>query len=142
MVVFTDLGDIIPPEVLSTDLEHGGMDVAVNSTILISFSEPMNRTSVEEAFTISNNVTGTFQWSDNDMMFIPSTSYDHLTYYVVTLSTEAMDLQGNQLKDGLVISFTTEPVRGTLGESGAALGIIIALVVVVSIVTLLYMKRK
>ncbi len=142
LVVFTDLGDIIPPEIVSTNMVHGDMDVAINSTIQISFSEPMNRTSVEEAFTISNNVTGTFQWTDNDLTFIPSSSYDYLTYYVVTMSTEAMDLQGNQLKDGLVVSFTTEPARSSLGESGSTLGIIIVLVVVVGIVTLLYMKRK
>ena len=71
-VTFTDLGDLVPPVINGTNLENGQQGVAVNTQIIVSFSEKMNKTSVEEAFTISNNVSGTFSWDANDLVFTPA----------------------------------------------------------------------
>ena len=141
LIVFTDLGDIIAPEISSSDIENGQQDVDINASIVISFSEPMNKTSVEEAFSISGNVTGTFEWEENDLIFRPDQPFEHLTSYTVVITKDAKDIQGNHIGEDMAFSFMTEPVRSVLSGSSMMIGIIV-LVAVIGIVTFLIFKRK
>ena len=141
LIVFTDLGDIIAPDIISSTIENGQQDIDTNASITISFSEPMNRTSVEGAFSISGNVTGTFSWEENDLIFRPDQPYDYLTSYTVVITKDARDIQGNYLKEDLAFAFTTEPERGILGGSSMIIGLVIV-VAVIGIVTFLILKRK
>lgn len=108
-VSFSDLGDLVAPSINGTNIEHGQQGVSVTTVIVIRFSEKMNETSVEEAFTISNNVTGTFSWDGTELIFTPSANLSYNTAYVVTLDTTAADVQGNALTEPLEFSFTTMP---------------------------------
>lgn len=141
LVLFTDLGDIIKPEIADSEIENGQQDVDVNASITITFSEPMNRTSVEEAFSISGNMTGTLHWEGSNLTFVPDHPYDYLTSYTVIVSTDAKDIQGNNLKEQLTFRFTTEPERSIMSGSGIAIGIVVILAII-GIATFLILKRK
>ncbi|MCK4267027.1 MAG: Ig-like domain-containing protein, partial [Thermoplasmata archaeon] len=106
-VTFIDLGDIEPPEVLGASIQDGDRSTPVNASISIYFSEPMNHTSVEQAFSISGNVTGAFAWSGYNLTFTPSHDMAFQTYYTVTLETGARDLNDNHITAAYTVSFTT-----------------------------------
>ena len=77
--------------------------------IRISFSKPMDRASVERAFSISGGVNGTFQWSSDSrsVTFLPSGALQAGTSYTVVLATTATDLAGNQMLNPLTYQFST-----------------------------------
>ncbi len=141
IIIFTDMGDIVAPEISLSSIENGQQDIDINASIVISFSEPMNRTSVEDAFSISGNITGTFSWDGNDLIFRPDKPFDHLTSYTVIIAKDAKDIQGNLLKEDLAFSFTTEPERSVLEGSSMLVGIVV-LVAVIGIVTFMIIRRK
>jgi parallel beta-helix repeat protein len=58
--------------------------VAITTTISATFSEAMNTTSVEDAFSISPIVTGTKSWAGNKMVFRPNLAYS--TPYTMTIN--------------------------------------------------------
>jgi hypothetical protein len=133
-VSFVDLGDIVPPTVLSASIADGDRTVQVNQSIIIEFSEPMDRSAAEAAFSISGNVTGTFSWSGNNMTFTPSQSLGYVAYYTVSVNTAASDLNGNTLPNVFSFSFTTIPEPSAFSwpmMAGAAV-IIIAVVAISS----------
>ncbi len=106
---FSDLGDIIAPYVIASNIENGAQGIDVNSTIIITFSEPMNQTATQAAFSISGNITGTFTWDGSNLTFTPDPSLAYLGYYTVQVTTGALDVQGNQLDTMFAFSFTAEP---------------------------------
>ncbi|PIS29774.1 hypothetical protein COT42_04395 [Candidatus Saganbacteria bacterium CG08_land_8_20_14_0_20_45_16] len=69
------------------------------SAITFTFSEAVDRDSVEAAFSIVPSVTGSFTWSAGDtrMTFTPTTEFVAGTMYSVTISRDARDLAGNRL---------------------------------------------
>jgi hypothetical protein len=115
-VKFTDLGDIFPPIVQAVSIIDGDREFPANGTITIFFSEPMNRTSVENAFSISGNVTGSFSWDGNNMTFTPDSLAPN-TYYTVVIGTDAMDVWNNSLEAPISFSFTTQSVTDSASSS-------------------------
>lgn len=86
--------DTSPPDVVN--YSPLGSEVPAAEPIMVIFSEKMNRSSVEEAFSIYPEANGSFSWSDNILYFVPS----HLAYgieYSVFIGSEAQDLAGNCL---------------------------------------------
>ncbi|MFO7619141.1 MAG: Ig-like domain-containing protein [Thermoplasmata archaeon] len=114
ILAFSALGDVFPPVVVSVSVENGERSFPVNGTITVRFNEPMNRPSVENAFSISGNVTGTFSWDGFNMTFAPA-RLDYDTPYSVVISTGAMDIWNNSLDSPLSISFKTEHVPSSSG---------------------------
>ncbi len=128
--------DTTPPTVLSVTPSVDATGVSNTATILVSFSEPMNRVATQNAFQ-STTLTGlTFAWPDDQTMEVTP---GNLTYaqgghdvvaneYSYTITTLAADLAGNQLKDNRSWSFSTlrevtdhlpaltEPSRNSSGE--------------------------
>ncbi len=97
--------DITPPTIKKA--EPTGNMVDINSPIKIYFSELMNKTSVEEAFSFTD---GTFTWTSEDgiwgrsaytMSFTPSEPFSYHQLYTVALKASAMDWYDNTL-DGNV----------------------------------------
>ena len=86
---------------------------ATNATrspiIQITFSKSMDRKSVEQAFSISGGVNGTFQWSSDSrsVTFLASGALQAGTTYTVVLATTATDLAGNQMLNPLTYQFST-----------------------------------
>ncbi len=138
-VKFTDLGDIFPPTVQAVSVVDGDREFSTNGTITVSFSEPMNRTSVESAFSISGNITGSFSWDGNNMTFTPA-NLAPSTYYTVTISTGAMDVWNNSLEAPISFSFTTQSI-GDSGGSSSLLVIIIAIFAIAGIAGWLILRK-
>jgi len=84
--------------------------------ITLWFNTYMVKSTVESAFNITPNISGSFSWgtghSDNDktaITFKPSRLLSPNTKYTVTLGTEAEDLFGSKLKEAYEFSFVTRP---------------------------------
>lgn len=98
--------DETSPAVSSVTPSNGAANVAAGQAISITFSESMDESSVQEAFSISPSVSGDYSWSGNTMTFTPITlSYN--TAYTCTVGTGAKDQAGNSLESSYVWGFTT-----------------------------------
>ncbi len=77
--------------------------------IVLSFSEPMNESSVEVAFSLTPALIGTFTWTNGSttLIFQPSQPFTAGTTYSVTLGTGARDVAGNAVAQADVFSFAT-----------------------------------
>src|SRR2546421_436379 len=86
-----------------------GGNVSVSPVITITFSEPMNRTSVEKAFSVGVGVNGTFVWSadSREVSFLLSKPLQAGTTYTVLVTAGAKDLAGNQMLTPLTYQFST-----------------------------------
>ena len=83
-----------------------GREVPLNSNISVTFNVAMNKTSVQKAFSISPQVTGSFSWKDNKMVFEPDSNLSETTY-TVNITTEAKNLAGTSFESPFSWSFTT-----------------------------------
>jgi subtilisin len=109
--------DTTPPTVASTEPETDAQDVAVNSLINATFSEPMAITNSAGNFTVVaedgvTNVDGTISWSDDNMTatFHPTSSLDTSPGYTVTIkggTTGIKDKARNSMVNDYSWSFST-----------------------------------
>ncbi|MBT1076902.1 Ig-like domain-containing protein [Geobacter grbiciae] len=105
--------DTTPPTVQS--VAPTGSGVGINSTIAITFSEPMNTDSVKAAFSLTptadptKKISGTFSFIGDTAVFTPDTLLDYSTSYTVTIATTATDLVGNNMTALPPWNFTTRP---------------------------------
>jgi hypothetical protein len=111
----------ISPYVSSHAPEADATNVAVTSNIQVTFSEPMDQTSTQNAFTISPSVSGSFSWSSGDtvMTFTPTSNLAYETLYMVTIASSAQDKEGQNMLSSSSWSFTTGTnglAQGTFGK--------------------------
>jgi hypothetical protein len=112
--------------------------------IQITFSKPMDRASVQRAFSISDGMNGTFQWSSDSrsLTFLPSRALQAGTTYTIVLGTTATDLAGNQLLDPLTYQFSTVAAA----PSGLALAsfwwLLPVLAAIVGVALFLILRRR
>ncbi|MFO8109491.1 MAG: NosD domain-containing protein [Thermoplasmata archaeon] len=99
--------DVTHPSIISVSPPDGSEDVTLDTDIQVNFSEPMDKTSVEEAFHISPSVNGTFDWDDTIMIFDPDQLLPCNTDYTITIDTGAKDLADNHLTDNYSWNFNT-----------------------------------
>ncbi|MHC1681165.1 MAG: Ig-like domain-containing protein [Methanomassiliicoccales archaeon] len=141
--VIEDEPDTTAPTVVTVDPSNGALDVSIGTTVQVTFSEAMDTTSVESAFSLVGigSVTGTFAWSVGDtvMTFTPSSALSYNTEYTVTIGTGAKDLAGNGLAAAFTSSFviedepdTTAPTVVTVDPSNGALDVSIGTTVQVT----------
>lgn len=97
------------PRIITNIPIHNSTNVAVNSTVEITFSIPMKKTSVVNVFTISPFINYNLHWTKNNTMLIISFP-DNLKYdtiYTFTIGAAKAITDGN-LKDApFIISFIT-----------------------------------
>lgn len=91
--------DNTPPTIESTTPSDSSKCVSRNTNIVITFSEKMDKSSAESAFSMSPSVSGSKTWSNEDktLTFNPSSDLEKKTTYTVTIGTGAKDLAGNHL---------------------------------------------
>ncbi|MBA3045379.1 MAG: Ig-like domain-containing protein [Candidatus Thermoplasmatota archaeon] len=113
--------DTIPPQVVSNTPGNGATGIAVNTNIVVTFTEEMNKPNTQGAFEIVPAAAGVFSWNaaGTIMTFNPSSDLAAATLYTITIHITATDLAGNTLdgdkdgnmeaenKDKWVFSFTT-----------------------------------
>ncbi|XDD50776.1 Ig-like domain-containing protein [Leptospira sp. WS92.C1] len=87
---------------------YSNTDVCVNSPIVVTFTKPMNRGSVESNFLTIPQLVGAYVWSNNNtvLTYTPSTSFTTGLTYVLTISRTAMDTSENPLLQTVTASFT------------------------------------
>lgn len=106
--------DIVAPTVTAVVPANGEMNVPTSSTVRITFSEPMDATTITTAnITVRNTATsapvaGTVTYDANTRVatFTPG-GLANATNYTVTVSTGVKDAAGNQLATPFPSTFTT-----------------------------------
>lgn len=104
---------ILPdPRVLTWSPTDASTEVPLDSTIRLAFSDPMDRSSTEEAFTIQPSTNGTYQWSDDNtvLTFSPTEELDHSTRYTCSVGTGATTTSDAPGRDGATPLGTTESI--------------------------------
>jgi hypothetical protein len=88
-----------PPIITSVAPDDLAQNVLINIDILVTFNEPMNKTSVESGFTVTPEISGFIIWSGQDttLTFSPETTFNGSTTYIVNITTLAKDKVGNSL---------------------------------------------
>jgi methionine-rich copper-binding protein CopC len=96
---FMTEGDLVAPEIISTSPADNELNVRLDSLIVITFSEPMDKSSVD--YTCSPDPGGWFEsWSRGDTVFtIIHNPFEIGTSYTFEL-TSGKDLVGNNLSSG------------------------------------------
>ncbi|MEP7293866.1 MAG: Ig-like domain-containing protein, partial [Chloroflexota bacterium] len=101
-------------EVVPTD---GSADVRLDSTIQVSFNQPMDQASVEASFRLhtaesATSVPGRFTWADDGagFMFEPDDGLAIATRYVAELSTPPLSEGGAALEGQMAWGFSTVPL--------------------------------
>lgn len=104
------------PELVASAPAHGATGVAVDTNIVLTFSEAMDRASVEAALSITPAVTCAFTWSSSDTVLTcdPSTDLALATAYTVTVATSATDAGGTALATIATVAFETAAGPGPL----------------------------
>src|SRR3989454_539109 len=106
--------DVLPPSI--TDSRPVGANTNLTPRIVITFSEPMNRASVEQAFSITPSIDGSFVWSSDfrTVSFVPTRELQSGATYAVVIDSSARDLAGNTMVQSKTFQFSTAP--GFLAE--------------------------
>ena len=98
--------------------ENGADDVPITTPIGISFSQPMDRESVEERLRVEPAAEGQFVWEGNDASFVPQAALSPATAYSVTLKAGSVSEGGRQMQEDLDWRFRTRvPQLLYLGRS-------------------------
>jgi len=130
--------DVVAPTIISTSPKHNSIDIALNATIVVTFSEPMNITTV--IFTCSPDPGGwsVFWSSMNSVATYTHIDFGSLTTYTFEI-TGGKDIGGNDLVANNVSnpwSFTTLDVVGpeitTASPSNGSTGVLLTANVVVT----------
>ncbi|UCE36614.1 MAG: Ig-like domain-containing protein [Thermoplasmata archaeon] len=133
--------DTTSPTVDSVSLS--GDEVRVTDEITITFSEPMNHTSVEDAISISPDVDIIdFTWKGNKLTITFETDLEHGTEYTITVGTDAKDEAGNSLDEPYTEQFTTEKAGSEEEETSAFWLIPLIIVIIVVLLLILFLMKN
>ena len=104
--------DTTPPSISSVSPADGAEDVARNTNVVVTFSEAMDRSSAEAAFSLkrgTESVSGAFSWNEDStvMTFDPASDLANSSLHDAEVGTGVMDAQGNGLDAVKTWSFET-----------------------------------
>jgi hypothetical protein len=114
---FTTVGDIDPPNVISTYPENEAIEIPTNVVITITFDEPLDSLSVtNESITLasgSDEVTGEviYHPDSQSLLFTPDSFLAFHQSYQFKLSDHVLDTAGNPVED-MSWNFTTTVETG------------------------------
>lgn len=104
---------VVLPKVDSIKPADGAPGVPVDTSVIVTFNKPMDRVSVEKAFSlrekgIGNPIVGQTTWNkpETEMTFKPKDPLKQATYEV-RINTDAMDRDGNHMADPFFSNFNT-----------------------------------
>lgn len=100
---FRTIGSV---KILDSEPDNGQSKVSLSSNIEVTFDQEVDKDSAEAAFSISPDVSGSFSWSGNTMIFDPS-GFDLLEKYTVTIDDGIKSIHGLPSEDSREFSFTT-----------------------------------
>jgi metallophosphoesterase (TIGR03767 family) len=102
------------PSITKTDPTDGKSGASRTAPITVQFDQPMNRSSVEAAFSLKRTangerVAGSFSWVGNLLKFTPSSPLAAARVYTATVGTGARNAGGFSLAAARTWTFTTTP---------------------------------
>lgn len=100
-VILLDNRDLLDPPI---QVPAGG-EVSVRGPLGLSFSQRMERETIEKRFKIDPEVEGRLEWEDLTLWFWPGESLQPGRIYIVRLEAGAMSKDGRMLESGLSWSF-------------------------------------
>lgn len=100
--------------------ESGATDVPLDANLTITFAQPMDRASVEDATGITPEMELAFGWEGQTLTIVPFANWQPATTYTLTVATTAHTASGTPLDKPLVLHFTTagESTGGGLNPIG------------------------
>jgi hypothetical protein len=108
------------PSVSAISPADGTVDVPVNTTITVTFSETMDHGSAEAAFSLSPAAAGSFTWpADNRMTFVPGGELLAGTNYTAHVGASAMANNGLTLSVECTSQFSVILPRLAIYLNGA-----------------------
>jgi hypothetical protein len=110
---FTTAGpapDTVAPTVLTTSPSQASIGNVRNALVEVVFSEPMNKASVQAAFSVTAPAGfngGTFSWNEAGtvMTYAPSSVFSYGTEVTWQVSNSAKDAAGNALAEPMIRGF-------------------------------------
>lgn len=93
-----------------------GSEIPIEAKIEVTFSEKMQQSETEQAFTIIPETEGVFSWDNKSLTFTPEPSLVHGEPYQVIISTAAKNLVGENLDREYHWNFTTVENEKNGGE--------------------------
>jgi parallel beta-helix repeat protein len=133
------------PTIVSCQPIENTKDVAVDTSIIVNFSEPMDCDSVEAAISIAPDIEHWFSWSDNNKTVIMhfSQPLDYDTTYQISIDNYAQDLAGQGLTKDYNYEFTT--VENPKDKGFLTLNVIIIFILIIIFIMAIfsiYNKRR
>ena len=96
------------PTVELSDPADGDMDVSNDTHIMITFSEPMNITNIDEVIRITPKISYNWGLVDRVLTLVPLEILRGSTHYLVNVHENATDLHGNPLLEANSFGFTVK----------------------------------
>jgi hypothetical protein len=113
--------DVTPPRVVNRTPEVDGENISVNTTVQISFNEPINlETLNSNTFFVTSEespVEGTVSYDNQVAIFDPDEPLDFATSYTATLDETVEDTAGNAIDKDVRWTFTTEAIPDSRAPS-------------------------
>ncbi|UCE37856.1 MAG: right-handed parallel beta-helix repeat-containing protein [Thermoplasmata archaeon] len=106
--------DATHPYVVSTTPTNQSTEVEIDSTISITFSEPMVKFNATDYVEISPTAEFTYQWNAEGTVLSLSFATNNLernTTYTLTMDKDVTDIIGNPMESEYVLTFTTVPLE-------------------------------
>jgi hypothetical protein len=105
---FTTAQDKVKPALVSFTPTDNQTNVPSNTAIVLNFSKPMNRTSVQSAFQSQPSIVCNWTWTtDSSASCQPTNNLEGSSLYIITLASTASDLVGNNLQTAYGFGFAT-----------------------------------
>ncbi len=100
---------VLQPVVNTITPSHDSTGVSVASTLSLTFSQAMNTSSVQTAFSTTPATTGNFTWASSNtvMTYTPSSNMAGNTLYAVRIEATAMDTNNLAMQGAFESRFTT-----------------------------------
>jgi len=99
-----------PPFVVSTSPSSGANLVSVSSSIIVRFSEEMDRSSFDaNSFRLGEGIVGRFSFDKTSIAFVPSEPLQYDSQYVVVISSDVRDAVGDHMAQSYTFWFRTGP---------------------------------
>ena len=127
---FSTSSDRTRPEIISVSPNDESTVSGRHTPLVINFSEPVDKSSFYESFSVSPDISGSFEWASENstVTFTPLEEYEYHTDYTVTVTEELKDLSFNTLNEDYIFKFSVgtdkdKPFILSTGESGGSLNL-------------------